>query len=246
MLSRIFGANKTAEVKPPLAPVAPPLPPGQDEDHVFVPLPNEEEQLPAAAIPLPGEGLSVAVSMGHGERIRGAKGILDEVVENRAVVMGVVDCLKKFGAKAVEFYDETSTTVAQNISAIVTWHKKQEADIDVAIHFNAFNGQAHGTEVIVKSDGNQDLANRVAVAMSMAGPFRLRPAQGDPIKAKLPGVALRDNLGFLNGLRARPSILIEVCFVDNANDAENYRKNKNEIHEAIAFALVEWWKGKGD
>lgn len=55
-------------------------------------------------------------------------------------------------------------------------------------------------------------------------------------KLKNRGAKRRTNLGFLNYTK-KPALLIEVCFVDSAADAEKYKKNFNAICRAIAEVL---------
>ena len=50
--------------------------------------------------------------------------------------------------KVAKFHDDTSTTRNQNLNAIVNWHNKQSRDLDVSVHFNAFDIGRHGTEVL--------------------------------------------------------------------------------------------------
>lgn len=179
--------------------------------------------------------MKIAISSGHGARIAGAVGILNEVTEARKVVTRVAKILRERGAAAAEFHDDTNTTVNQNINAIVGWHRGQDANVDVSVHFNAFaDPNAHGTEVLYRAAADQALASKTAKAISEAGGLRLRPAQGG---ATMPGAVFRDNLGFLNSLAMRPSILLEVCFVTNRRDASLYNANFDAICAAIADAL---------
>jgi len=179
----------------------------------------------------------IAISSGHGKIVRGANGIIDEVDEARRITDNVAEILRKKGATVAVFHDNESRNANTNLAAIVNWHRQQDGEIDVLVHFNAFdNPNAHGTEVICHADGvNTALANRIAEATASAGGFRLRPAQGG---AALPGVALRDNLFVINQLRIKPCVLLEVCFVTSPVDVSLYAKNFNSICEAIAGALL--------
>jgi len=179
----------------------------------------------------------IALSSGHGLIIRGARGIMDEVDEARRITDRVAEILIKKGATAAVFHDNESGNVNSNLNAIVNWHRQQDAEADVSVHFNAFgNPDAHGTEVLCHTDGvNTALANRIAAAMATSGEFRLRPAQGG---ATMQGVALRNNLFVINQLRSRPCVLLEVCFVTSPADVSRYQKNFDAICEAIADALL--------
>lgn len=177
----------------------------------------------------------IAISSGHGSRVSGAVGILNEVAEARRVTDRVAEILRERGAGCHVFHDDASTTVTQNINAITGWHRGQDADVDVSVHFNAFaDPSAHGTEVLYRAPADEALASRVAAAMASAGGLRLRAPQGG---ATMPGAQRRNNLGFLNALTARPAILLEVCFVTSQRDADLYNANFEAICAAIAGAL---------
>ena len=172
-----------------------------------------------------GVGVRVAISSGHGARVPGAVGILDEVREARRVVRRVAKYLGEMGVTVHEFHDDDSTTVAGNIAAIVGRHNALSRDLDVSVHFNAFvpSGEPMGTEVLYLTAG--EAAAGVSKAIADAGGFRDR------------GAKFRDNLGFLNRTE-RLAILIEVCFVDSAVDARLYWANFDAVCLAIADALA--------
>src|SRR5580765_829868 len=82
--------------------------------------------------------LKVVISSGHGLYVRGACGILDEVDEARRVVNRVAEELQSRGADVMAFHDNSSKSQNENLSAIVNFHNAQERDLDVSVHFNAF------------------------------------------------------------------------------------------------------------
>ncbi len=170
----------------------------------------------------------IALSSGHGLHIRGARGNpvppqLDERDENVKVVDRVVQILNDGGVPAVKFHDDVSTTQNANLSAITSWHNKQQRDYDVSVHFNAFDHSAHGTEVLYVSQA--DLAARVSSAVSDAGNFTNR------------GAKKNTGLAFLNNTD-KPAILIETCFCDNTSDSNKYRERFEKICRAIAESIA--------
>jgi len=136
-------------------------------------------------------------------------------------VAEVAQFLKLNGHQVVEFHDDTSTTQSENLNTIVDFHNSQSRNIDVSVHFNAYvpTDGGRGTEVLYLTQ--DDIAQRVAMAISEAGGLIDR------------GAHKRSDLYFLNGTE-EPSILIEVCFVDAAADVEAYQQNFEEICRAIA------------
>jgi N-acetylmuramoyl-L-alanine amidase len=166
---------------------------------------------------------SVVISSGHAWKVRGASGVLDEVNEARNVVDRLSDELHTRGVTVTVFHDNASTTQNENLNAIVNYHNAQERELDVSVHFNAYEPTDNpmGVEVLYYSQA--ELAEEVAVAISACG-FKDR------------GAKRRDDLFFLNST-SMPAILIEVCFVDSAADAELYKKKFEELCSAIANVL---------
>ena len=97
------------------------------------------------------------------------------------------------------------------------------------IHFNAFNTQAFGCEVLIHADFEPDALDKKLLAV-LDTYFVSRD------------IKKRSDLYNMNvckekGFNYR---LIEVCFIDNANDMKIYQANK----KAIAMGLVEAITGK--
>jgi len=85
---------------------------------------------------------SIVISSGHGKKIRGASGYLDEVDEARRVVEKVATYLRSAGVTTTVFHDDVSTTQSDNLNRIVNFHNAQPShDLDVSVHFNAYRGQ---------------------------------------------------------------------------------------------------------
>ena len=161
----------------------------------------------------------VAISSGHGLHIRGARGNpvppqLDEVDQARRVVDRVAEMLG-----CPKFHDNTSTSQSQNLNTITSWHNKQTRDLDVSVHFNAYDHSAHGTEVLYVTQ--QTIAKEVCDAIVIAGDFTNR------------GAKYRSDLAFLNNTN-KPAILIETCFCDHTGDSNAFVAHFEPICRAIA------------
>lgn len=169
--------------------------------------------------------MRIVMSSGHGRYIRGASGILEEVVEARRVVTTVASLLTETNVDLAVFHDNTSTSQNENLNTIIDFHNSQQRDLDVSVHFNAYveTTSPMGTEVLYVTQ--QALARKLSAAIAAA--------------AKLPdrGAKYRDDLFFLNST-SKPAILIETCFVDSQADAEAYQRNYTAICTAIAETLT--------
>lgn len=172
--------------------------------------------------------MKIAISSGHGLHIRGASGNpvppqMDERDENVKIVDRIAQILNDGGVTTVKFHDDVSTSQSENLDRITSWHNAQQRDYDISCHFNAFDGSAHGTEVLYVSQA--DLAAKVSLAISDAGNFTNR------------GAKKNTGLAFLNNT-SKPAILIETCFCDNTNDCNKYRSHFEAIAHAIAATLA--------
>lgn len=169
---------------------------------------------------------TIAISSGHGRLVSGAIGQIKEVEEARKVVDKVTTYLKQLDIKVWTFHDDTSKTQRDNVNTIVKYHNSKARDLDVSLHFNAATrtDDPRGVEVLYYSDNNKKLAEETAKSISKASGLKNR------------GAKKRDNLGFLKGT-SKPSVLIEVCFVDSQADVQAYQKSFDLICRAIAETI---------
>ncbi len=177
----------------------------------------------------------VSVHGGHnpsGKTASGAVGILDESKEDRIITKKVVKLLNESGIKAKDCTVNNGTSQSDVLKKICAKCNAYGADLDISIHFNSGagdgrgNGKTTGTEVLLTDNSGDkgDVAKRVCRQMEKVG-FKNR------------GVKTSSGLYFLNHTKA-PAILIEVCFVDDRDDARLYRKNKDAVAKAIVRAVL--------
>jgi peptidoglycan hydrolase-like protein with peptidoglycan-binding domain len=150
---------------------------------------------------------------------------LDEVDEARKVVEKVATDMRSVGVDVTTYHDDVSTTQSENLNRIVDFHNSKTRDLDVSVHFNAYQttSKPMGCEVLYVTQA--DLAKKVSSAIADAGDFLNR------------GPKKRTDLKFLNATE-EPSILLETCFVDSSADAALYRQNFDLICAAIAGAIA--------
>lgn len=165
----------------------------------------------------------IAISSGHGKLIRGASGIIDEVEEARVVVNLLAERLRAKGVEATVFHDDTSRSQDENLKTIVKFHNAQARDLDISIHFNAYEPTAKpmGTEVLYVTQSA--LAAQLSAAIASYGLLDRGPK-------------LRTDLYFLNNTEM-PAVLIEVCFVDSEADCTVYDEELSDICDALAGVL---------
>jgi N-acetylmuramoyl-L-alanine amidase len=168
--------------------------------------------------------MNIVISSGHGKYIRGASGFIDEVDEARRVVNRVSHLLSESGVGVVVFHDNESSTQGDNLNRIVAAHNAERRDLDVSVHFNAYQTTAGGmgTECLYLTQAV--LAQNVASAIADVSGLNDR------------GPKKRTDLAFLNNTN-EPAILTEICFVDSQADANLYRQSFDAICAAIAEAV---------
>ena len=167
---------------------------------------------------------SIVLSSGHGQKVRGACGIIDEVDEARRVADRLAQELEKRGVDVKVFHDNVSTSQSANLNAIVNYHNAQERDLDISVHFNAYEQveKPMGVEVLYVTQ--QSLAAKLSDAIAEAGGFINR------------GAKKRTDLKFLNSTD-EPAVLLEICFVDSEADCALYDEGFDSICDAIADVL---------
>ena len=167
---------------------------------------------------------SIVISSGHGLKVRGAHGIIDEVDEARRVTEKLAEELDRRGVDVTTFHDDSSTSQDQNLKTIVNFHNGETRDLDISVHFNAFEqtSKPMGTEVLWVTQSA--LASEVSAAIANAGSFVNR------------GGKKRSDLYFLNNTD-EPAILLEICFVDSTADTDLYAEHFDAICSAIADVL---------
>jgi N-acetylmuramoyl-L-alanine amidase len=168
--------------------------------------------------------MSVVISSGHGKYIRGASGYLDEVDEARLVVEKVAELLRSAEVGVKTFHDNTSHDQSTNLHTIVNYHNSQSRDLDVSVHFNAYQTTSKPMGVEVLYVTQQTLADKTSEAIAQAGHFLDR------------GPKKRTDLYFLNNTH-EPAVLIETCFVDSQADANLYHQHFDAICTAIAESI---------
>ena len=171
--------------------------------------------------------MKVAVRGGHCPKVPGARGILDELTEDRKVKDAVIKYLKQLGINVLDVTPpDTTSSSSSDLSYGVNEANNWGADLFVSIHFNnaysSYNG-ALGTEVCVYSE--YDTAKRVVNKMASLG-FKNR------------GQKVRTGLYELRHTSMK-SMIVEVCFVEATEDVALYKKlGYDKIGKTIAEAIV--------
>ncbi len=180
----------------------------------------------------------VTVHAGHNKQGKiacGASDYIDESKEARIICRKVIKLLKKNGIKAYNCTVNNGTCQDDVLKKICKKCNTKERQLDISIHFNACNhskadGRTKGVEVLCRTiEGIRGgVAKRICNQISAIG-FTNR------------GVKTNGRLYFLNHTN-EPAILVEVCFVDDQDDAKLYKQNKDAVAQAIVKAVLNYNK----
>jgi hypothetical protein len=173
---------------------------------------------------------SITISSGHGLYVRGASGSpvppqLDEVDTARWVVDRIAQYLEHAGVTAHVIHDNVSHSQSANLDWLVDQHNRTERTYDISVHMNAYDGNAHGCEVLYTSDAGRALAQELVDAICLAGDFTNR------------GPKERNDLAWLNGTE-EVACLIELAFCDHTGDCQRVTARGDAICRAIAEVLA--------
>ena len=177
--------------------------------------------------------MKINVHAGHnpdGKIACGAVGLIKESTQARKVVKYVKKYLRVAGHIVYDCTCNNGTNQSDVLNKIVKKCNAHKVDLDVSIHFNSGagdkkgNGKTTGTEVLVYALNQKpkSTANKISKEIEKLG-FKNR------------GVKARPDLYVLNATKA-PAMLIECCFVDDADDIKLY--NAKKMAKAIVIGIL--------
>ena len=170
---------------------------------------------------------------GHNGAGTGAIGYIDEGAETMALRNAIYTAISSTNASAFEgiISDNDGDRLSKVVSHINDSCSPYDLCID--IHFNAFNGKAQGTEVIIPKRATaieQELSEIILLKTCAVLGTKNRGVKSE-------SMSQYSRLAMLSGLRCN-SVLLEVCFCDNDSDAEKYRANKETLITELAKSIV--------
>ncbi len=176
--------------------------------------------------------MRIGIHAGHnpdGKIACGAIGLIKESTEARKVKDEVIRLLKLVGHTVYDCTVDNGTSQSDVINKILSKSNAQTLDLTVSIHFNSGrndkngDGDNAGVEVLMTEiEGiKKDVGTRICNNIAKLG----YDNRGNKVDKKL---------GFLNKSKAK-AILVECCFVDDADDVKlyNYKTMAKAIAEGI-------------
>ena len=179
---------------------------------------------------------TITLHAGHnpkGKIACGASDYLDESTEARLLVKKVSRLLKKKKVTVHNCTVNNGENQRDILQKIVNKCNSKSRSLDVSIHFNACkhstpDGKTKGVECWVHNMNSITALEARDICENIA-----------KLGFSNRGVKESKSLYFLRHTN-KPAILIEICFVDDADDAKLYKKCKNQIAAAIADTIAKW------
>lgn len=177
--------------------------------------------------------IKLNIHAGHSLYCRGASGILDEVLENRAVKKYLLTYLDNFlDISIVDTTDDYGKTADENLAAIVNKCNKHKCDWNISIHLNAGrsdsmgDGKTGGVEVWTYTGNDLGLSTKICDKISAALNITNRG-----VKQSKDYYVLRKTTD--------KALIVECCFVDDKDDATHW--NSEKCAKAIGEAITEFY-----
>lgn len=161
-------------------------------------------------------GRTYNVHAGHcpqGQGASGAVGILQESVEDRAVKNEVIRLLRAEGHTVYDCTCDENTTKQGCLNKIVAKCNQHSVDLDISIHLNSGrndyggDGSTGGVEVWNYDTKTQKISDRICEAIATELGIHNRGTKYDK------------DLFVLANTKSK-ALLVECCFVDDADDAK--------------------------
>lgn len=170
--------------------------------------------------------MRILLIAGHGQGDPGAVGNgYKEADLTREFVRGLIPLLEPFADVDVyAFSKKLSSRLAKGEKFDFTKY-----DYVFEIHFNAFNKQAQGAEIIVHTSEKSTKVEKIILENIKKLGFANR------------GIKKRNDLIVANTCKGKQNTsyaLLEVCFIDNADDINLYQKLKGEYIFAVANGII--------
>lgn len=161
----------------------------------------------------------------------GAASLIKESTHARAVKDALIAKLKAAGHTAYDCTCDSNVSASSCLTKIVAMCNAHDVDLDVSIHLNAGasdtkgNGSTTGVEVLVYSTSSAAAAYATKICNQIAA----------DMDYKNRGVKVRTDLYVLRKTSS-PALLVECCFVDDADDVAKWDADK--CADAIFTALT--------
>lgn len=169
--------------------------------------------------------MKICIDMGHTKASTGASGYFSELTEDRALGSRVIEELKRRGHTVDNSTAPDYMTYPQETNYRVDYENARSPyDLFVSIHFNAFDGNAHGTEVWYWNGDENGKAKAEKIAANICAAMGTYNRGAKACTGQY--AVVRDTFS--------TAVLIETCFCDSKKDFDLYRACS---YEKLVYAI---------
>lgn len=175
------------------------------------------------------KSLPITIAAGHSGNYGAAGCGYREEVLTKELVGLIYNKFKALGYNINNVSPKGSYNISNQLIAEYTnANAIGNSQLHICVHFNASNGQGHGTETWIYAFGNkaEPYAHQVTNAIANTLGITNRGVKASGTSLCIPR---RVNA---------PVILIETAFIDNQNDMNKYQNKKDDVAKAIVEALT--------
>ena len=151
----------------------------------------------------------------------------------RSIADKVEHCLKNAGCSVCTLQSNNLCGEYPAHPNIVATANSLVADIFISLHCNAFNQQAKGTECLVFAKGSYSSENLAKAIQNQIV---------NSLNTIDRGIKERPDLAVLRGT-AMTAVLVEMAFIDNAEDCHKLITKQDEFARAIARGVTDYLQG---
>lgn len=154
--------------------------------------------------------LKIGLRAGHSDNCEGAVGIVNEHDQMKKYYQAVKSVLESYGHTVIDCNSNASSENGE-LSEGANIANSNGVDFFASLHMNCFNGQGHGTEVLVSSQASRayPVAQRLVQNFSDFG-FANR--------------GVKFVLDYEMNHVSAPNIISEICFCDSQTDIDIYNR----------------------
>ncbi|MGB5594108.1 MAG: N-acetylmuramoyl-L-alanine amidase, partial [Crocosphaera sp.] len=141
----------------------------------------------------------------------------------------------------VDFFSVPDT---YSLGQTINWinQKAKSGDVALEIHGNAANGNAKGTECFYIAGNSQRKNNAKLIVEELCKAVSGLTKHGGDEGAKPDTDSHVGKLGFCRRISI-PSLLLELCFVDNQQDMKLLRDHRQAFAQGVVNGLIKWVGG---
>jgi len=127
----------------------------------------------------------------------------------------------------------------------ISWRLKQATDTDifVSIHLNAVDGNESANGFVVLYQEGADKGEQLAIAIADTQTIMRLKGRGKAIGTKSRPASGRLSLGVLRNYGGEASVLVELGFITNSNDANTINNQSRQIGHEIANGIYKYIYG---